>query len=93
MTISISVSVNGNYKCPVSYKQGQHEITQVISGFGHDGPNVLYIPFQHGRDAMTLSVGPEEPDHGDVATLDAPPTGPAPPPPPPSPSPPGVGEG
>lgn len=68
MTISVSVSVNGNYKCPVSYKQGDREFSEVISGRDHDGPNVLYIPFYHGEDAMTLSVGPEEPDTGEETT-------------------------
>lgn len=65
MTISVSISVNGNYKCPVSYKQGDREVTQVVSGFGRDTPNVVYIPFYHGADAMTLSVGPEEQDNGE----------------------------
>lgn len=65
MTISVQISVNGDYKCPVSYKQGDREESQVISGRDHDGPNVLHIPFYHGADAMTLSVGPEEPDSGE----------------------------
>lgn len=64
MTISVTVSVNGNYKCPVSYKQGDREESQVISGRGMNCPNELYIPFYHGPDAMTLSVGPEERDDG-----------------------------
>jgi len=66
MTISVTVSVNGNYKCPVSYKQGDREQSEVISGRGNDGPKVLNIPFYHGPDAMTLRVGPEEQDNGDV---------------------------
>ena len=65
MTISVQVSVNGNYKCPVSYKQGDREESQVISGRDSDGPKVLHIPFYHGPDAMTVSVGPEEQDNGD----------------------------
>ena len=65
MTISVSISVNGNYKCPVNYKQGDREVSQVISGRGLDQPNVLHIPFYHGPDAMTLSVGPEEQDNGE----------------------------
>lgn len=67
MTISVQVSVNGNYKCPVSYKQGDREVTETISGRYHDGPKVLYIPFYHGPDVMTLSVGPEEQDNGEEA--------------------------
>lgn len=67
MTISVKISVNGNYKCPVSFRQGDREETQVISGYGRDAPNVLYIPFYHGPDAMTLSVGPEERDNGEQA--------------------------
>lgn len=65
MTISVSVSVNGNYKCPVSYKQGDREENHVVSGHGRDTPNVLYIPFYHGPDLLTLSVGPESPDNGE----------------------------
>lgn len=66
MTISVKISVNGNYKCPVSYKQGDREETQIVSGRGHDGPKEIYIPFYHGPDVMTLSVGPEEPDNGEA---------------------------
>lgn len=41
MTISINVSVNGNYKVPVTTKYGENEpVTEVISGRGHDGPFV-----------------------------------------------------
>ena len=65
MTISIQVSVNGNYKCPVSYKQGDREVTEVVSGRGSEGPKVLSIPFYHSADIMTLSVGPEEQDLGE----------------------------
>lgn len=64
MTISIKVSVNGNYKCPVSYKQGNREVSEVISGFGMAGPKELFIGFYHGSDAMTLQIGPEERDNG-----------------------------
>lgn len=66
MTISVKVSVNGNYKCPVSYKQGDREETQVISGRGRDTPNELHIPFYHSADIMTLSIGPEEADNGEA---------------------------
>lgn len=66
MTINVTVSVNGNYKCPVSYKQGDREENHVISGRGRDTPNELHIPFYHGADAMTLNVGPEEPDNGEA---------------------------
>lgn len=66
MTISVSISVNGNYKCPVSYKQGDREVTQIISGRGNDGPQVLHVPFYHGPDLLTLSVGPEEQDTGET---------------------------
>jgi len=67
MTISVTVSVNGNYKCPVSYEQGDREENHVVSGFGRDTPNVLSIPFYHGPDLLTLSVGPEEQDNGEAA--------------------------
>jgi hypothetical protein len=63
MTVSIKVSVNGNYKLPVSWKQGGNESAQIISGRGHEGPKELYVHFTHGADAMTLVVGPEEPDN------------------------------
>ncbi len=67
MTISIKVSVNGSYKCPVSYRQGDREESVVISGRGLDHPNELNIPFQHGAEIMSLSVGPEEQDTGEEA--------------------------
>lgn len=67
MTISINVSVNGNYKCPVKYSQGDREIEQVVSGRGHNGPNVLHIPYYHGTDPMSVEIGPEEQDNGDEA--------------------------
>lgn len=70
MTISVSISVNGNYKCPVSYNQGDREHSQIVSGFGRDTPNVVSIPFYHGADAMALSVGPEEQDNGEQAEAD-----------------------
>lgn len=86
MTISVTVSVNGNYKCPVTYRQGEQEVTQVVSGRGHNGPHVLHIPFRHGPDVLTLSVGPEAQDDGEQAFDDDsggqphPPTGPGVPP-------------
>lgn len=63
MTISVSVSCNGNYKCPVKYKQGDHEEEIMLSGKGKDGPDVRHISFYHGADVMTLVVGPEEQDN------------------------------
>jgi hypothetical protein len=65
MTISVRVSCNGNYKCPVSYKQGDRAESFTLSGRGKAGPDVRDIPFYHGADAMTLSVGPEEQDNGE----------------------------
>ena len=65
MTVSVKVTVNGNYKLPISYKQGGREENHVISGHGLDRPNELHIPFHHGPDVMTLTVGPEEPDNGE----------------------------
>lgn len=68
MTISIQVSVNGNYKVPVTTKYGENEpATEVISGRGHSGPNVKHIPYYHGSNPsniVTVSVGPEEQDNG-----------------------------
>lgn len=69
MTISVRVSCNGNYKCPVSYKQGDREESFTLSGRGKDGPDEKHIWLTHGPDAMTLTVGPEEPDTGE--TVDA----------------------
>lgn len=66
MTISVQVSCNGNYKCPVSYKQGDREEAFTLSGRGKAGPDVRYIAFYHGADLMTLSVGPEEQDNGEA---------------------------
>lgn len=68
MTISISVSVNGNYKVPVTTKYGDNEpTTEVISGRGHTGPFVKSIHYYHGSNpsnVVTVSVGPEEQDTG-----------------------------
>lgn len=69
MTISIQVSVNGNYKVPVTTQHGGNEpVTEVISGRGCDGPKVKHIPYYHGSNQdniVTVTVGPEEYDHGD----------------------------
>jgi hypothetical protein len=67
MTISIQVSVNGNYKVPVTVQYGDNEpVTEVISGRGHSGPNVKHIPFYHGLspdNVVHVTVGPEEQDN------------------------------
>lgn len=68
MTISIRVSVNGNYKVPVTTKyEGKEPTTEVISGRGHGGPFIKDIPYYHSpgsNNIVTVSVGPEEPDNG-----------------------------
>ena len=66
MTVMVKVSVNGNYKLPVSYKQGDREESFELSGRGKTGPDERAIPFYHGADAMTLSVGPEAQDNGEA---------------------------
>ncbi len=64
MTISIKVSVNGNYKVPVTTKVNDDEpTTEVISGRGHEGPFVKDISYPHGS-VVNVSVGPEEEDNG-----------------------------
>lgn len=69
MTISISVSVNGNYKVPVQVQYGDGEpTTEVISGRGSSGPFVKNIPYYHGSNPsniVTVVVGPEEQDNGE----------------------------
>ena len=66
MTISIQVSVNGNYKVPVTTKYGDGEpVTETISGRGLKGPFVKYINHYHGGASITtVTVGPEENDDG-----------------------------
>jgi hypothetical protein len=68
MTISIKVSVNGNYKVPVTTKYGDNEATtEVISGRGLDQPFVRDIPYYNGgspSNIVVVSVGPEEADNG-----------------------------
>ena len=68
MTISIQVSVNGNYKVPVTTQYGENEpVTEVISGRGHEGPKVKYILYYHGNNpnnVVKVTVGPEEQDNG-----------------------------
>lgn len=64
MTISIKVSVNGNYKVPVKIKrQALEATTEVISGRGLSEPFVKDIPMYHG-DVVEVTVGPEEADNG-----------------------------
>lgn len=67
MTVSVKISVNGNYKLPFTFKQGEREEHHVISGRGLDRPNEHNIVFYHGGDVMTLMVGPEQADNGDEA--------------------------
>jgi hypothetical protein len=70
MTISISVSVNGDYKVPVTVQYGDKEpVTEVISGRGCNGPKVKHIPYYHGMSSdnvVHVAVGPEEQDDGDA---------------------------
>lgn len=63
MTVSVKVSVNGNYKVPVSFEQGDRKESFEVSGKGHTGPNEVTISFYHGPDALNLKVGPEVPDN------------------------------
>ena len=65
MTISIKVSVNGNYKVPVTiqYDDNEPPLTEVISGRGLNAPFVKDIPYRHGR-VVAVIVGPEEQDNG-----------------------------
>lgn len=67
MTISISVSVNGNYKAPVKVTREDGSVeNHVVSGFGMDRPNVLSINHYHGAsNVTTIAVGPESQDNGD----------------------------
>lgn len=66
VTISIQVSVNGNYKVPVTVKRGTEEATtEIVSGRGNDGPKVMHIPYYHGSDGdVVVTVGKEEQDNG-----------------------------
>ena len=62
MTVSIQVSVNGNYKVPVTVKYDDKEpFADVISGRGLIAPFVKDIPAYHGK-VTTVTVGPEERD-------------------------------
>lgn len=65
MTISINVSVKGNYKVPVTIKpQVGEETTTILSGKGYDGPHVMNIPYYHGgENGVTVIVGKEEIDN------------------------------
>lgn len=65
MTISIKVSVNGNYKVPVTTQYGDGvATTEVISGRGLDHPFVKDIPAYHRSSPVIVTVGPEEDDNG-----------------------------
>ena len=64
MTISIKVSVNGNYKVPVTTQyDGPPPTTEIISGRGLSAPFVKDIYAYHGK-VTTVTVGPEEQDNG-----------------------------
>lgn len=65
MTVSVRISVNGNYKLPIRYKQGERDVSLEITGRGNDGPKAHDVSFYHGSDAMTLVVGLEEADSGE----------------------------
>lgn len=69
MTISIQVSVNGNYKAPVKITRQDGTVeNHVVSGFGQPGPNILYVPYYHGSNdgVVTVEVGPESQDNGEA---------------------------
>ncbi len=70
MTISINVSVNGNYKAPVKVTRSDGSTEDhVVSGRGMDRPNILNISHYHGTsNVTTVAVGPEEKDHGEGET-------------------------
>jgi hypothetical protein len=60
MTTKISVSVNGNYRIPVT--QGKDTIW--VSGRDNEGPKVMdFYSHSHG-DGTVFRIGPEEPDNG-----------------------------
>jgi len=67
VTISVNVSVNGNYKVPVTVKRGAEEATtEIVSGRGHEGPNVKNISYYHGSDGdLVVTIGKEEQDNGE----------------------------
>lgn len=65
MTVSVQVSVNGSYKLPIKYRQGDRVVEKTISGRGLDHPFVELIHFSHGADVMTLEIGPESQDLGE----------------------------
>ena len=72
MTISIYVSVNGNYKAPVKVVNQNGDVTEtVVSGRGSDGPKVHYIDFYHGNagSVVEVTVGPESQDNGDDGSV------------------------
>ncbi len=74
MTVSIKVSVNGNYKLPVTVQRpGAEDETFTVSGrraAGDEGsgPVVRDISYYHGANAgLTVILGQEEPDNGEPA--------------------------
>lgn len=69
MTLSVKISVNGNYKTTYTVNGGG---PIEISGAGHDGPNAVDVTFQHGQ-PLDLHIEPDQPveqasmSAGDVA--------------------------
>ena len=62
MTISIKVSVNGDYEVPVTVQyDDKPATTEVISGKGINQPFVKDIPYYHGgAQIVAVTVGPEK---------------------------------
>jgi hypothetical protein len=69
MTTTIAVSINGNYKTPVTVQHGtEAAVTEVISGRGHAGPFVKNYHPVHAQ-TLTVSVGPEQEDRSEPETV------------------------
>jgi hypothetical protein len=63
MTISVKVSCNGKYKCPVSYEQGTGETVELLLDGSKTAPqpDETNIPYYHGSDnILSIQIGPEE---------------------------------
>ena len=62
MTISVKVSCNGRYRCPVVYQHGDDEPVDILldGSTTEPQPHEVNIPYYHQGKILNITVGPEE---------------------------------
>jgi hypothetical protein len=62
MATSLKISVEGDFKTKVVYKQGDRKGEITVSGCGCEGPNEVHVPLFPDAGPLTVTVHPEEVD-------------------------------